>query len=310
MARESFNVTLEEKGHVVEDLLLEHGFAAEEIRDLMKKGRIYVNGAPADPFAILDLGDSITVVKGERRASEELPPLLYEDDHLAAYDKASGIAVVEERSRKNSGLLGLLREASGSPQGPPFLLHRLDKGTSGVWVVAKTLESKTFYSTEFEERRVSKVYRVYVQGVLHEPEGVINAPIGEDPRVTNAMRIRSDGKEAVTRYRLVAQFRRFAVVEAMPETGRTHQIRLHMRELGHPLIHDELYGGLPHLLLSGLKPGYRPAKRRPEPSLIDRLTLHCQRMELRGMAGGPTIRIESPVPKDLQRLERNLERYG
>jgi RluA family pseudouridine synthase len=313
--RRNFPITKSDQETTIFDFLIKQGFSEQEIQSFFQQGQIFLNEESAGEREYLSYRDILSIRKGAKKersvrwTAKDLK-VLYEDNEIVAYDKPSGFPVVAERKRKNTGLLGLLRETSGNPQGPPYLVHRLDRGTSGVWILAKTLHAKRHLTQQFVENRVKKQYRVQVQGFLHEKEGLIDVAIAPHPGNAVAMILSKKGKTARTKYKCLEQFRRFAIIRAWPLTGRTHQIRLHMRYLGHPLIIDELYGGLNGFYLSKIKAAYKKAKNRPENPIINRLTLHAEQIELLSAVDESKIVITSPLPKDLIRLERNLQNYG
>ncbi|MDP6850728.1 MAG: RluA family pseudouridine synthase, partial [Planctomycetota bacterium] len=191
----------------------------------------------------------------------------------------------------------------------PRALHRLDLGTSGVLLYALSLEGEQHYRALFDQRKVEKVYHAIVLGEVHNA-GVIDSPLAPDPRQGGRMRIVQSpaGKESITEYAPVKIFRGFTLLECRPRTGRTHQIRVHMASIGHPLIVDPRYGGRDRILLSELKPGYKPKKGQAERPLLERLSLHAKRVEIVS-PDGETLRIEADYPKDLRVLLSKMEKW-
>jgi len=310
VVRHNYSAQPSDKGLNMMEFLLCRGISRPEALGMFERGLVMLNGEVAESDMEIKLSDSVLIksLKKKRLPKVVLPTVLYEDDHIVAYDKPSDRLVVADRSQMNTGLLGELRAVANKPEGPPYLLHRLDRGTSGVWIVAKTLEAKKFISQQFVDNQVKKQYRAIVQGVFFEKEGEVDVSIAPHPKHPTKM-ITGKGKASLSRYKLLRQYRHYAVVRVWPQTGRTHQVRLHMKHLGHPLLIDDFYGGFSEFFLSKIKPNYKTAKKRAEKPLISRLTLHCEAMELMTTPLGSTIRIESPLAKDLQRLERNLQNY-
>ena len=298
-----------DKGLTLFEFLECRGHSEEEIKRLADEGRLIHNGDVAELDMLIKISDKVSIDHRRYEGSTyKTPPILYEDDSMIAYDKPSEYMVVADRANLHTGLLGHLRDQNGTPAGPPYLVHRLDKGTSGVWVVAKTVEAKKSLTDQFANNKVKKQYRAIVQGTFFDKEGEIDVPIDKHPKHPTKM-ITGKGKEAHSRYKVLRQYRHYATVRVWPTTGRTHQIRLHLKYLGHPLLVDDFYGGYKEFFLSKIKSDYKKSKKRAEKPLISRLTLHCESMELLSPSLGSTIKIESPLPKDLARLERNLQNY-
>jgi 23S rRNA pseudouridine955/2504/2580 synthase/23S rRNA pseudouridine1911/1915/1917 synthase len=155
---------------------------------------------------------------------------------------------------------------------------------------------------------VRKVYLAVVRGRVAQDEGEVDRSIAQHTRGRMRLRDRR-GKPSQSSYRVLERFRSHTLVEVRPHTGRQHQVRLHMSAIGHPLAVDPLYGGAEALYLSEIKPGYRPKADRPEPPIIDRLTLHALGLELELPDGSPLV-VEAPLPKDLERLLRSLRKYA
>jgi len=207
--------------------------------------------------------------------------LLYEDDHLLVLDKPSGLVVHPGAGTVEPTLVeGLLCDRSlpeSDDPARPGLVHRLDKDTSGLLVVAKTPAALTDLRAQFAARTVAKGYLAVVDGVVLEDEGMVDAPIGRDPARPRRMAVRGDGRAAQTEFRVLRRLEQSTLVLAHPRTGRTHQIRLHLRFAGHPIVGDPLYG----------TPSRPPATR---------LLLHAWRLSLRHPATGEPMRFQAPVP--------------
>ncbi len=181
----------------------------------------------------------------------------------------------------------------------PGIVHRLDKDTSGVVVVARTLEAHTALVAQLSARQVHRQYLAIVVGALVSG-GTAAAPIDRHPRDRLRMAVREDGKEAVTHYRLRERFRAHTALECRLETGRTHQIRVHMAHLKHPIVGDPLYGGslkLPKGASEALIAALRGFRRQ---------ALHAEVLEFAHPVSGEPVRCEAPVPNDMQQLMRLL----
>jgi RluA family pseudouridine synthase len=241
--------------------------------------------------------------------------ILHRDEHVIAIDKPPGVATARERwDPDRHTALDLAAARLEREEGTPVklrLVHRIDKDTSGVLLLAASATAGRSLSRQFRRREVSKVYLALIAGAPREPEGVIEARLDRDPRRPGTMTVvKRRGKTATTRYETEERFRGFALMRAMPETGRTHQIRVHLAHAGMPLAIDPLYGGeREDILLSELKPRYKPSRHREEPPLIARLTLHASRVTFAHPGSGEPTTIEAPLPKDFALVLRNLRKF-
>lgn len=207
--------------------------------------------------------------------------IIYTDDDLLVINKPSGVSVTKDRSGK-AQLTDLLSEQLGSEATSRLrLIHRLDKHTSGVMMLAKTPQAQSTFSSYFTKRLIKKTYLAIVTGFVGSKQGKINAALTTDRKNPMAMCItRRKGKRASTNWRLLADFGSIALLAVSPVTGRTHQIRVHLPSIGLPLAIDPLYGTSQPIFLSDFKPGYRLTRAKTEKPLIDRLTLHAYQLEL------------------------------
>jgi RluA family pseudouridine synthase len=191
--------------------------------------------------------------------------------------------------------------------GEIFLVHRLDKDTSGVMVFAKTSEAHRKLSIAFEERRIAKTYVALVDGTLKENSGEIIEPIGEDPSKAGKMKIDAkNGKDSKTSFKVRERFRRFTLLELNPETGRQHQIRVHCAHIGHPLAVDPLYGKRKELKLSEFKRGYKGENERP---ILGRLSLHAELLSFPDPLTGEIVAIQADLPKDMRATLKQLRQH-
>ncbi|MBN1457362.1 MAG: RNA pseudouridine synthase [Sedimentisphaerales bacterium] len=204
--------------------------------------------------------------------------IIYQDDSLLVINKPAGISVTKDRTGADD-ILKILKE--NFPENEFRLIHRLDKETSGIMILAKTPETQSLIAGMFAKRQVKKTYLALVTGAIMNKNGRINAPLAHDKKNPRLMRIDPRrGKPAVTEWRLLADFGPAALLAVNPVTGRTHQIRVHMASRSMPLVIDPLYGGTRPVLLSDFKTGYLQKKDRPEKPLIERLTLHAYQIQL------------------------------
>ena len=236
--------------------------------------------------------------------------ILFEDDHVLLINKPSGISVTADRSGKPD-ILQLLKQQL-SPSEPLRLVHRLDKETSGVLLIAKHKEAQSRYSQLFEKRDVQKLYLAVVNGPLAYPSGSIKDPIARSQRNPQAMHIHPRlGKPAHTIWKQLADFGTLSLVSAQLITGRTHQIRIHFSHRGMPLAIDPVYGSASPLMLSAFKYGYRPKPGRDEPAMIDRLTLHAYQLTIPvGPEDGETIEtFVAPLDKKFASVIKLLAKH-
>lgn len=223
------------------------------IQKLIESGQVMVNQAPARPSYKVKIGDHIEFTVPDPAPleviAENIPlDIVYEDSSLLVIDKPAGM-VVHPGPGHNSGTLvnALLHHCSdlagiGGVE-RPGIVHRLDKDTSGLIVVAKTDAALQSISQQFKDREVQKIYLALALGVLKSSKGVINSSIGRHRANRKKMAPVKEGRSAQTRYELIEQFDSFSYVRLYPKTGRTHQIRVHLASIGHPILGDALYGG-------------------------------------------------------------------
>ena len=281
-------------------------FTIGQVRRAILSGAVTISGRRASPDAPVVPGDVLTVDLDAAGAPKiELVArdfaVLFEDDSLLVLDKPAGVANVPERGADTWPLMGmLLYHAAGCPlcrPAPRFRIpqfDRLDRDTSGVVAVAKTPAAQRALTAMFAGREVDKRYLAIVSGEPASDEGTIDAPLAPASRPKGAMEVRSGGKPSTTAWRVVERFRGFALLEARPLTGRTHQIRVHLAYAGMPLAVDPLYSGADALSLSSIKRyGRRTGEERP---LISRLTLHCSSLSFAHPITSNPLTLEAPLP--------------
>lgn len=294
---------------------LDHFLAAQlpalsrtRIQQLIREGHAVVDAkAMRRPGLRLRGGERVTLTLVERPplAAEPEPiplNLLYEDDDLVAVDKPAGLVVHAGAGQSRGTLVNALLHRFGqlsSVGGPlrPGIVHRLDKATSGVLLVAKNDEAHRRLAEQFSQRQVEKRYLALVHGRLPRARDTISLPVARDLRRRTRMTTRrQQGRAAATDYRVLATTGEFTLVEAFLHTGRTHQVRVHFSALGHPVVGDTVYGA-PRRLRRG---------NASEPRL-NRNFLHAQRLRLRHPRTNEAVEIRSPLPTELRQL---LEKLG
>lgn len=223
------------------------------VQNLLADGKIQVNNEKVKAGYKLRQGDRVRIClpppKKLCTAPEKMDlSILYEDDDLAIVNKPRGM-VVHPAAGHESGTLvnGLLYQFGDQLSGingvlRPGIVHRIDKDTSGLLCVCKSDQAHQGMSALLKEHDIQRVYHAVVHGVFKELEGTVNAPIGRMDSDRKKMCIRADGRRAVTHYRVLEQFKGFSYLEITLETGRTHQIRVHLKSIGHPLLGDSVYG--------------------------------------------------------------------
>jgi RluA family pseudouridine synthase len=286
---------------------LPHG----ELRRWIADGLVRVNGTPIDDSRPLRFGDVVEIEADVRRQGKRKSPaalaVLYQDAAVIAVDKPSGLATAAERSVRQPHLLGLLKEAH--PDASVKLAHRIDKQASGVVLFALGRESKQALQEQFSQRQVSKDYLALVSGHVDDAPQTVDLPL--TPRLGKVHKMvvtPGRGKPAITIVRGLLRFRGYTLVHARPVTGRTHQIRAHLRHLGHSIVGDAVYDGEEQLLLSGLKLDYRRPRGESERPLLARLALHAFRIRFRSPASGELVTCTSPLPKDLRATLKQLQK--
>lgn len=233
---------------------------------------------------------------------------LYEDDDLIIVNKPAGLLVIPDRFNAEIPSLNKILEAKIGQK--VWVVHRLDRDTSGVICFAKSEAAHRYLSILFQERDVNKYYAGLVHGIVTPAEGRIESPIAEHPAINGKMIVAKKGKLAVTDYKVVEQWPLFALLQFQIHTGRTHQIRVHMQSIGHPIVCDELYGDGKPFFLSGIKRKYRLSEKdEQERPLLSRLALHAYRLEFI-KEDGTEIVAEARLPKDISACVKQLNKWA
>ncbi len=289
------------------------------IQRLIREGAILLDGARAKPSTQVESGQAVLLPEDLSPPIPSVEPEdvaftpLFEDEDILVLDKPAGL-VVHPAPGNWSGTLvnGLLkrwpqwRAPGGMPR--PGIVHRLDKETSGLMVVARTHRAYESLRRQIAERRVARWYVALVWGVLPAQEGIIDRPIGRDPANRQRMAVlRRGGREAVTHWQVLWRFDWLTLVRLVLRTGRTHQIRVHLSSLGHPVFGDSVYGGVRYA--SRLSPRERPVAHGLLRSL-GRTALHAYHLEFEHPADGERLLFESPVPPDMERVLEAIYQPG
>ncbi|PUZ28053.1 RNA pseudouridine synthase [Chitinophaga parva] len=236
---------------------------------------------------------------------EEL--ILMETPDYVVVNKPSGLLTIPDR---HDGELQSLRGILQKQYGEIFVVHRLDKDTSGIILFARHAEAHKYFSQLFETRGVSKFYQGLVTGQVVPPKGSILEPIIEHPTIKGKMATARKGKASHTDYEVLEDFGTYSLVKMQIHTGRTHQIRVHMKHIGNPIVMDEMYGKAKPVLLSDIKKKFKLGKfTEEERPLLNRLALHAWRLEFDDMQGQAQV-VEAPLPKDMQAVMTQLRKHG
>jgi 23S rRNA pseudouridine1911/1915/1917 synthase len=234
------------------------------------------------------------------------PDTLFETDDFIALDKPAGLLSIPDREGKEPSLKTRLRAKYGNI----FTVHRLDRDTSGAIIFAKNEATHKYLSKIFEDRSVEKIYQGIVQGAPPQQQGTIDLPIMEHPTKPGVMVINRRGKASLTDYKLLETIGPYSLLEFRILTGRTHQIRIHMHSIGHPIACDDLYGDGKPIFLSSIKRNFKLSKtEEAERPLLARLALHSQLLRFTD-THGETHTIEAPLPKDLRALLQQLRKWN
>lgn len=231
-------------------------------------------------------------------------PVIFENEDIVAISKPAGLLTIPDREQSEKPLKEMLVEKYGSI----YTVHRLDKDTSGLVMFAKNEIAHKYLSKLFEERQVDKCYLGIVIGLPAIMAGMIDAPIGEHPNHKGLMVVNRNGKPSQTGYEVLEADKHYSLVSFRLYTGRTHQIRVHAKHIGHPLACDPLYGDGKPVLLSSIKKKFKLSKgEEAERPMINRLALHSHKLSFTDMHG-VKIELETEIPKEFRALMQQLKK--
>jgi 23S rRNA pseudouridine1911/1915/1917 synthase len=277
-------------------------FSRSRLQSWIKAQRVRVKGQATRASYILHGGEFISVSPAElpplKAEPEDLPlEVVYGDADVIVVNKSAGMVVHAGAGHHHGTLVnavlhrfGPLSSINGAWR--PGVVHRLDRDTSGLMVVARNDQAHQALAQQFQDREVEKIYLALVHGRMKQPQGRITAPIARDPVRRTRMTTRlTSGRAALTEYRVLEQFEKFSYLEVRIGTGRTHQIRVHLASLRHPIVGDRLYGA------PSAPPGLPP---------LSRFFLHAHRLRFRLPSSGDPIRFEVPLPEELFEILETL----
>jgi 23S rRNA pseudouridine1911/1915/1917 synthase len=284
------------------------GLSRSHVQRLITEGRLTVDGRPVRANVIVGGGATLELRIPPPRAAEPIaqPEIpvdgVYEDDDLLIVDKPAGLVVHPSAGHDTGTLVNALlgRGADLAPGGiagvqRPGIVHRLDRDTSGLLMVARTDAAQASLQAQLKARRIKKTYLALVQGSVAAAVGRIEAPIGRDPGRRTRMAVVPSGRASTTGYRVRERFTGWTLLELDLVTGRTHQIRVHLEAIGHPVAGDPVYGN---------------GTSRRGPDGLERLFLHAWRLELTSPSTGRLLRAESPLPRALDSVLASLRGTG
>ena len=274
------------------------------LQKLLKDGSVQMNGKPVKASTKTAAGAVIALTIPEPEEPEILPEnipldILYEDSDVILINKPKNMVVHPAAGHYTGTLVNaLMYHCRGDLSGingvlRPGIVHRIDKDTTGVLIVCKNDRAHNALAEQLKEHSITRKYRAIVCGNLKEDEGTVDAPLGRHPQDRKKMAIvRSGGKRAVTHYRVLERFGNYTYIECRLETGRTHQIRVHMASLGHPLLGDEIYG------------------RAKSPFKLEGQTLHAMVLGFIHPTTGEYMEFEAPLPEYFEKLVEKLRKSG
>jgi 23S rRNA pseudouridine955/2504/2580 synthase/23S rRNA pseudouridine1911/1915/1917 synthase len=234
------------------------------------------------------------------------PDSIFENDHFIVLDKPAGLLSIPDREGKEPSLKSILRRKYGNI----FTVHRLDRDTSGVIVFAKDETTHKYLSGIFEERSVEKLYKGIVRGSLSEKKGAIDLPLMENPARPGYVVVNKRGKSSLTDYEVLEENGDYSLVQFLIHTGRTHQIRVHMQALGHPIACDELYGDSRPVFLSSIKRNFKLSRsEEQERPLLSRLALHAHSLRFNDEQGANHY-FEAPLPRDMKAFLQQSRKWA
>ena len=276
-------------------------FSRSHVQKLIADGKVMVNGQQRKANFKLTAGDEITLEIPEAVEAEILPEdipldILYEDKDIIVINKARGMVVHPAAGVFSGTLVNALMHHCTDLSGingelRPGIVHRLDKDTSGVMVAAKSDKAHLSLAQQIKDKTAHRIYQAIVYGNIKEEAGIIKGDIGRHPVDRKKMAIVQDGKSAVTHFKVLERFGEYTLVECALETGRTHQIRVHMTHIGHPLVGDPKYG--------------TNGKRKDNFS-IQGQALHSMSLELDHPVTGERMTFDTELPEDMQKILRYL----
>ncbi|WP_368986890.1 RluA family pseudouridine synthase [Caldifermentibacillus hisashii] len=284
-------ITQNDHGKTTRQYLQERGISKTSLTDIkLHGGNILVDGIHVTVRHVLKKGEQLTVIFPVEEPSQTILPekiplyIVYEDDYVLVINKPAFINTIPSREHPTgslvNALMGYYKEIG--LMAAPHIVTRLDRNTSGLVLVAKHRHMHHILSKQQQEKQVKREYEAFIEGTVVENNGTIEAPIGRKQDSIIERTVTDDGQYACTHFQIIERYGPFTHVRVMPETGRTHQIRVHMAYIGHPLVGDDLYGGSQFFL--------------------NRQALHCRRIQFLHPVMEKTMEFSVPLPEDMEKL--------
>lgn len=279
---------------------IDEKYSRARAQKLLKDGKILVNDSAVRGSYKVKAGDKITVIIDEPKETdlkaEEIPlDVIYEDDDIIVVNKAKGMVVHPGNGNPDGTLVNaVLAHCKGNLSGVggelrPGIVHRIDKDTSGLLIVAKNDEAHVNMSEEIKNHEVTKIYTALVKGVIAENKATINMPIARSQNDRKKMAVSEDGKEAVTHFEVIKRYDKYTLLKVKIDTGRTHQIRVHMAQIGYPVVGDEVY-----------------SNGKNEFGVHGQM-LHSTILEFKHPVTGKEMHLEAPLPKYFKDILNELD---
>jgi len=290
-------------------------YSRTTLQKLINEQAVTINQKPVKPSTKISPGDIVDLIMPPPPAKEFIPEdiplnIIYEDDDMLVINKQANLIVHPARGYKTGTLINALafhskQLSKGSDEFRPGIVHRLDRNTTGVLVIAKNETAHWRLARQFETRKTKKYYLAIVHGTPDLTADCINKPMAVHPIIREKFAVRPEiGKEAITFYEVIEKFRGYSLLKVNIKTGRTHQIRVHMSYIKHPIIGDEMYGG---------KLIYRwqieDREAQPEEPLFARPALHAWQIEITHPQTNQLMKFEAPVADDMLRMLDELRKY-
>ncbi len=285
-------------------------FSRARLQQWIQSGELTVNGASQPPKYKVNAGAELVLSAVpevlEDQAEDIALAVVFEDESVMVINKPAGLVVHPGAGNRTGTLLNALLHHCPELEVVPRagIVHRLDKNTTGLMMVAKTLQAQNRLVADLQARNVSRIYEAIVYGVLQRP-GTVDAAIGRHHTQRTRMAVRADGKPAVTHFKTIKAYTRYSHVELSLETGRTHQIRVHMQHMGYPLIGDPTYGG--HFRPPPGSNGEETDQLALALRHFPRQALHARRLCFAHPVSGEALEFEAPLPADMVELLRLLD---
>ncbi|MBI5887847.1 MAG: RluA family pseudouridine synthase [Deltaproteobacteria bacterium] len=301
---------------VIQGLSPLRGFTRSAVKNLIDRGKVLVNNRQVKAGYALKTGDSVSVeLPGEKPPGTQPEAIalgiIYEDDDIIVIDKQAGLSVHPGAGRASGTLVNALlnhtKNLSNIDPQRPGIVHRLDMDTTGVLVVAKNNASHESLARQFKEHTTTRRYQALVRGTLREDEGIIDLPIGRAALQRKKMSTRArKSRKAVTRWKALRRYPGLTLVELMPETGRTHQLRVHLSAINRPVVGDQVYGGKGLNPLRGFSSNL-PGRIVDKLKGVKRQLLHAGTLGIKHPATGVYMEFSSPLPADMGGIIKLLD---